>query len=117
MTIVRTNIKYWVIAIGLLMALSFVTFLANVFFTVQNEELSSDVSNFFDEKASLRAKFLTHISASNLTDQADIFHMVQVSNNHVQTVNRKKPQTIKRESAFDPLFTALSSEDSIVSGY
>ena len=111
----QKNINLSQIVIGILLVISAITFIANVFYTVQNKDLSQAVSNNFDEKSTLRAKFLTRISARNLATKADNFKMVQVSDKQVQTV-RKSHDVAPKKSFFEKLAEALSQEK-IVSGY
>ncbi len=103
------------IIIAILLSISAITFIANVCYTVQNKSLSQDVSNNFDEKSTLRAKFLTRISARNLARKADNFEMVQLSDNQIQTVKKNK-DTVPHKSFFQKLAEALTQKN-IVSGY
>lgn len=110
------NLKISSVTFCALMVFCFLTFIGNVAFTVQNEELQTDVSNYFDEKASLRAEFLSKISASNLAVQADNFEMVQLADKDLKVVSKKIQIKKHKVSGFDKFIKQLSTQ-LIVAGY
>ena len=83
------NLKLSTAAIFIMMAFCFLAFFVNVFYVLQNKKLSSDVGSYIDEKTDLRAKYLSGISAENLSGRADNLKMKQATDLETHTVTKK----------------------------
>lgn len=113
------KIKSYTFVLSGFMLLCFAFFLVTVFFNTQNKHLKANVSQFVDEKANLRADYLSMMSAANLTSQADDLQMVQLPTDKVQFV--KSHNTVEKKNSFkvfkNKLFKSVLDTHMIVAGY
>lgn len=96
------------ITIITVISLSFIFSIVNTAFKVENKNLKTDISQFTDENAHLRAKYLSKISAANLSYRADDFEMSQQT---VLEIKNKKQNSESEKEVF------INHKKLIVSGY
>jgi hypothetical protein len=71
----------------LLFGLTFVTSLVNICFKVNIDKLESSIEELSEDKANLRAQYLSEISLDNLNLKAGEMEMQQASNDNVHRVS------------------------------
>lgn len=89
-------------------------------FAVDNRHLERQISKASEDKANLRADFLTMTSLNTLTSSAERFKMKQVSNKDVFKVKSAAAKVSWLESLDDSitkLQSKLHASRTIVSGY
>lgn len=70
-----------------LFALTFITSLINIAFRVNIGKLETNIDRLSEEKANLRAQYLSEISLGNLSIRADEMEMQQASHHNIHRVS------------------------------
>jgi cell division protein FtsL len=109
------NKKSVIVLTVFLFVITFFTSLVNICFKVNIDKLESSIEELSEDKANLRAQYLSEISLDNLSHRADELEMQQASNDNVHRVS-----TTREAKVFKALETRSIKKKSykiLVSGY
>ena len=81
------NKKSVIVLTAVLFIVTFFASLINICFRVNIDKLESSIEELSEDKANLRAQYLSEISLDNLSHRADEMEMQQASNDNVHRVS------------------------------
>ncbi|TWW12713.1 hypothetical protein E3A20_00520 [Planctomyces bekefii] len=99
----------------LLFVITFVTSLVNICFKVNIDKLESSIEELSEDKANLRAQYLSEISLDNLNLKAGEMEMQQASNDNVHRVSSARES--KNFQALEARTHKKKSLKILISGY
>ena len=99
----------------LLFVITFVTSLVNICFKVNIDKLESSIEELSEDKANLRAQYLSEISLDNLNLKAGEMEMQQASNDNVHRVSSTRES--KSFQALEARTHKKKSLKILISGY
>lgn len=109
------NKKSVIVLTAVLFIVTFFASLINICFRVNIDKLESSIEELSEDKANLRAQYLSEISLDNLSHRADEMEMQQASNDNVHRVSTTREAKVFK--ALEARSIKKKSYKVLVSGY
>jgi cell division protein FtsL len=109
------NKKSVIVLTAVLFIVTFFASLINICFRVNIDKLESSIEELSEDKANLRAQYLSEISLDNLSHRADEMEMQQASNDNVHRVSTTREAKVFK--ALEARSIKKKSYKVLISGY